>query len=36
VIALEHGIQDGVADLVRHLVWMTLSDGLGSEKTTSH
>ncbi len=36
VIALEHGVQNGVTDLVRHLVGMTLSDGLGSKETTCH
>ena len=35
-IALEHGVQDRVTDLVSHLVRMTFSDGLRREETTSH
>jgi hypothetical protein len=27
-IVFDHGIQDGVADLVGHLVWVALSDRL--------
>src|SRR5215469_2349919 len=36
MVALEHGVQDRIADLVRHLVGMSLGDRLGGEETTSH
>src|SRR5579859_816572 len=35
-VVLDHRVQDGVTDLVGHLVRMTLRDRLGSEQATRH
>jgi hypothetical protein len=35
-VVLDHRVEDGVADLVRHLVRMTLRHRLGGKETSSH